>query len=194
MRRWSCSTTSRAHRLGRPWRSPNGWAAAFAGPSRREGAVHVYRLSHPILSEGGLGWNVRLLKSHPGLTTEGREKWPLSRRLPGAEVWLRGGRGPAARARAIGLLKLLAQTAAQSEAAGHAYLLTTLRYGAGRLRRDRAGRAVPVAARDVPDPADRPQACAGDGGCRRARRRPTGPLLRHRDLMYARHLRVPVRL
>ena len=45
-------------------------------PEDDERRVRMFGLSHEILGEGGLGWNVRLLLTHSSLTTDGRAGWP----------------------------------------------------------------------------------------------------------------------
>ena len=84
----------------------------------------MFGLSHEILGEGGLVWNVRLLLIHSGVTTDGRAGWPK----PVAEYLARRyGYAPdrvaAARARAAGTLRLLDAVLAESRGRGHAYFL-----------------------------------------------------------------------
>ena len=93
-------------------------------PDDDDRRVRMFGLSHEILGEGGLGWNVRLLVTHASLTTEGRTGWPK----PVAEYLApRYGyapdRVPATRARAIGTLRLLDAVLAESRSRGHAYFL-----------------------------------------------------------------------
>ena len=45
-------------------------------PDDDDGRVRMFGLSHEILGEEGLGWNVRLLVTHASLTTDGRAGWP----------------------------------------------------------------------------------------------------------------------
>jgi hypothetical protein len=45
-------------------------------PEDDDRRVRMFGLSHEILGEGGLGWNVRLLVTHASLTTDGRTGWP----------------------------------------------------------------------------------------------------------------------
>lgn len=93
-------------------------------PDDDERRVRMFGLSHEILGEGGLGWNVRLLVTHASLTTGGRTGWPkpvadyLAPRYGYAPD-----RVPAARARAIGTLRLLDALLAESRSQGHAYFL-----------------------------------------------------------------------
>lgn len=93
-------------------------------PDDDDRRVRMFGLSHEILGEGGLGWNVRLLVTHASLTTDGRAGWPK----PVAEYLApRYGyapdRVPATRARAIGTLRLLDAVLAESRSHGYAYFL-----------------------------------------------------------------------
>ena len=93
-------------------------------PDDDDRRVRMFGLSHEILGEGGLGWNVRLLVTHASLTTDGRTGWPK----PVAEYLApRYGYAPdrvqATRARAIGILRLLDALLAESRSQGHAYFL-----------------------------------------------------------------------
>jgi len=93
-------------------------------PDDGERRVRMFGLSHEILGEDGLGWNVRLLLTHAGLTTDGRAGWPK----PVAEYLApRYGYAPhraaAARARTIATLRLLDTVLAESRDRGHAYFL-----------------------------------------------------------------------
>jgi glutathione S-transferase len=93
-------------------------------PEDDDRRVRMFGLSHEILGEGGLGWNVRLLVTHASLTTDGRTGWPK----PVAEYLApRYGyapdRVPATRARAVGILRLLDTVLAESRSQGHAYFL-----------------------------------------------------------------------
>ena len=110
-------------------------------PEDGERRVRMFGLSHEILGEGGLGWNVRLLLTHASLTTDGRAGWPK----PVAEYLApRYGyapdRAPAARARAIETLRLLDAVLAESRGRGHAYFLGPEPDGARSARGGRAGR------------------------------------------------------
>ena len=93
-------------------------------PEDDDRRLRMFGLSHEILGEGGLGWNVRLLVTHASLATDGRAGWPK----PVAEYLApRYGyapdRVPATRARAIGILRLLDAVLAESRSQGHAYFL-----------------------------------------------------------------------
>ena len=156
-------------------------------------AVTMYGLSHAILSEGGLGWSVRLLLTHASLTTDGREGWPAPVAAYLAPKYgYAADRVPAARARAIRVLNLLARTLADSEAAGHAYMLGPALTALDVYAATVLGVIAPLPHQMCPMPDVLRHAIATlDPDVRAA---VPASLLRHRDLMYARHLRVPVRL
>src|SRR6202142_1330091 len=46
-------------------------------PADADGRPRVFGLAHELMGEGGLVWNGRLLVIHRGLTTEGRDGFPL---------------------------------------------------------------------------------------------------------------------
>lgn len=159
-------------------------------PDDEEQAVRMYGLSHALMSEGGLGWSVRLLLTHASLTTDGREGWPLQvATYLAAKYAYAPEHADAARARAIAVLNLLARTL---EGHGGTYMLghalTALDvYAAAAL-----GVIVPLPHEVCPMPPALRHAC---GTLARDVRAAVAPsLLRHRDMMYARHLRTPVRL
>src|SRR5262245_49248037 len=74
-----------------------------ADPDQR---ARMFGLAHELLGENGLVWSFRLLAIHRGITTEGREGFPLSlaRRL-GAKYGYAPERIPAARERALDSLR-----------------------------------------------------------------------------------------
>jgi glutathione S-transferase len=180
-----------------------GWAEILALGERLGGRVslvpdddetraRMFGLSHEILGEGGLGWSVRLLLTHLGLTTDGREGWP---RPVADHLAPRYGYAPervdAARARALRVLRLLERVLAESRARGDAYLL-----GGAPTALD-VHCAVGLAPID-PMPED---ACPMLPAVRHAFetldadvRAAVSPALRaHRALMFERHLVLPVR-
>lgn len=162
-------------------------------PDEDDRAVAMYGLSHAILSEGGLGWSVRMLLTDAGLTTEGREGWPASVAAYLAPKYgYAADRVPAARARAIRVLKLLARTLADSQAAGHLYMLGATLTALDVYAATVLGVIAPLPHELCPMPDVLRHAIATlDPDVRAA---VPASLLRHRDLMYARHLRRPVRL
>ncbi|HTB56918.1 MAG TPA: hypothetical protein VLC06_03545 [Polyangia bacterium] len=86
--------------------------------------VRMFGLSHEILGEGGLCWNVRLLLTHTGLSTDGRAGWPKPvAEYLGPRYGYAPERVPAARARAVGTLRLLDAVLAEGRGRGHAYFL-----------------------------------------------------------------------
>jgi glutathione S-transferase len=161
---------------------------------RDEGArIRMYGLAHEILGEGGLDWSVRLLLTHAGLTTSGREGWPAQ---VAAYLASKYGYAPervdSARERAIEVLRLLGRVLETSRAAGHDYYLgphpTALDvYAAAGL--------API----VPMPHE---LCPMLAAVRHAfetldpdvRAGVPESILAHRDMMFRRHLPVPVRM
>jgi len=159
-------------------------------PDDPEQAVRLYGLAHALMSEGGLGWSVRLLLTHASLTTDGREGWPLPVATYLAPKYgYAPDRAEAARARAIAVLDQLARTL---EGHGGPYMLgpalTALDVYAGVT----VGILVPLPHEVCPMPAVLRHAFGTLDGAVRAAVSPA--LLRHRDMMYARHLRTPVQL
>ena len=156
-------------------------------------AVTMYGLSHAILSEDGLGWSVRLLLTHAGLTTGGRQGWPAPVAAYLAPKYgYAPDRIPAARARAIGVLNLIARRLADSAAAGHPYMLGPAPTALDVYAATVLGVIAPLPHEMCPMPDVLRHAFATlDPDVRAA---VPASLVRHRDLMYARHLRVPVRL
>jgi hypothetical protein len=161
-------------------------------PEEEDRRVRMFGLSHEILGEGGLGWSVRLLLTHASVATDGREGWPK----PVADYLApRYGYAPervvAARARALGVLRLLDRTLAESRARGHHYLLgpapTALDVHAA------VGLAViePLPQEQCPMPA--PLRRAFETLDREVREAVSPALREHRALMFERHLVLPVR-
>jgi hypothetical protein len=154
--------------------------------------VRMFGLSHEILGEGGLGWSVRLLLTHLGLTTDGQRGWP---RPVADHLAPRYGYAPervsAARERALRVLALLDGVLAESRARGNEYLL-----GAAPTALDihcavSLAPIVPMSEADCPTPA--PVRRAFETMDDDVRAGVSGALLEHRALMFARHLVLPVR-
>lgn len=161
-------------------------------PDDEEQAVRMYGLSHALMSEGGLGWSVRLLITHASMTTGGREGWPAPVAAYLAPKYgYAPERAPAARTRALSVLAMLARTLGASQAAGHDYLL-----GAAPTALDvYAAVSLGILAPLPPEQCDMlPPVRHAFETLDPAVRAAAAPLLRHRDMMYARHLRLPVRV
>jgi len=77
-------------------------------PAAARERAHVMGLSHEIMSEGGLLWSARLVTIDAGLSTEGREGFPLraAQYLAPRYGWTKGCAAPS-RARAIDSLAML---------------------------------------------------------------------------------------
>jgi glutathione S-transferase len=161
-------------------------------PKDHETRVRMHGLAHELLGEGGLGWNVRLLMVHASFATGGREGWP-----PPVAAYLAPKYGYAperaapARERSVAALDLIGRTLESSRAQGHDYFL-----GAEPCALDvyAAAGLAPLA----PMPHD---VCPMLAPVRHAfetldptvRAAVPDLLLRHRDMMYQRHLPLPVR-
>lgn len=161
-------------------------------PADDEPRVRMFGLSNELLGEGGLAWCVRLLLTHASFETDGRAGWPK----PVADYLApRYGYSPdrvaASRARAIAVLNLLDRTLAEARAGGHEYLLgpapTALDVHAAVTLAVVA--PLPDAECPIPPPVRRALETL-DPAVRQA----VSPgLLRHRALMFERHLVRPVR-
>jgi glutathione S-transferase len=155
--------------------------------------VRMFGLAHELLGENGLGWNVRVLLTHAGLSTDGREGWPAP---VAAYLAPKYGYAPervdAARTRAIAVIHLFDRVLAESRARGHEYLL-----GAAPTALDVYAATVLAPVAPLPD-----EQCPLVPPLRRAFETVDPPvraavsegLLSHRALMYERHLVLPVRM
>jgi hypothetical protein len=161
-------------------------------PGDDERRVRMFGLSHELLGEGGLGWNVRLLLTHAGLTTDGRAGWPkpvaeyLAPRYGYAPA-----RVPAARARAIGALRLLDAVLAESRGRGQAYFLVPSPTALDLHAAVTLGTIWPLPEAQCPMPA--PLRHAFDTLDREVKQAVSPALLEHRARMFSEHLVLPVR-
>ncbi|MEO5768006.1 MAG: hypothetical protein ABIS92_06610 [Polyangia bacterium] len=159
------------------------------GPTR----VRMHGLAHEILGERGLCWNIRLLLIHDSLTTGGKAGWPLAiaeylAPKYGYEPELSDG----ARKDAIEVLRVLGGLLDEAEARGDDYCL-----GAVPSALD-----IYVTAGLAPLAPMPPDLCPMLPAVRHAfetldpavRAAVSASLLRHRDMMFQRHLTLPVRL
>jgi glutathione S-transferase len=177
-----------------------GWADILAAVERMDGPplvpagaearVRLMGLAHEILGEGGLGWSVRLLLTHAGLTTEGKRGWPVPlARYLGPKYGYAPERVEAARARAREALAALGRAL---EGGGGEYF-----FGAAPTALDVYAAAVmgiiaPMAEAECAMPVvirrafetldDEVKAAVPEG------------LLAHRRRMFERHLVLPVRV
>jgi glutathione S-transferase len=166
-------------------------------PADADARVRLHGLAHEILGEGGLAWNVRLLLVHASFETNGQRGWPLpvARYLAPRYGYAAGDgadQATTARTRTIDALGLLDRTLAESHARGHEYLL-----GDGPTALDvySAVGLGPV----VPQPHELcpmlpPVRHAFETLDADVRAAASPALVAHRDLMFARHLVLPVRL
>jgi len=161
-------------------------------PEDDERRVKMFGLSHEILGEGGLGWNVRLLLTHSSFTTDGRAGWPK----PVAEYLApRYGYAPeraaAARARAVGTLRLLDTVLAESRGRGHAYFLGPTPTALDLHAAVALGTIWPLPEAECPMPA--PVRHAFETLDPEVKEAVSPALLDHRAQMFSRHLVLPVR-
>jgi glutathione S-transferase len=162
-------------------------------PADDERRLKMFGLAHEILGENGLGWSVRLLLTHAGLQTQGREGWPT----PVATYLApRYGYAPdrveAARARAVAVLQLLGRTLDDSRARGHDYLL-----GAEPTAADVYSATVLATIAPLPEamcPMPPPVRHAFETLDAAVRGAVPPALLEHRARMFQRHLPLPVRM
>jgi hypothetical protein len=161
-------------------------------PEDGERRAKMFGLSHELLGEGGLCWNVRLLLTHAGLTTDGRTGWPkpvaeyLAPRYGYASEHV-----PAARARAIETLRLLDAVLAESRGRGHAYFLGPVPTALDLQAAVTLGVIRPPPEAECPMPA--PVRHAFDTLDQGLKDAVSPALLEHRALMFNRHLVLPVR-
>jgi glutathione S-transferase len=93
-------------------------------PTDADARIQMFGLAHELMGDGGLVWNSRLLVIHRGLTSEGREGFPL--RLASYLAPKSGydpERAAMATARARSILERFRQIAETSRACGGQYLL-----------------------------------------------------------------------
>lgn len=154
----------------------------------------VFGLGHELLGEEGLAWSRRLHAIHLGLTGEGREGGfpPKAARYLGQKYGYRPDAAEAAGDRIVALLGMLAARLRAQRADGSAYLVG-----------DRPSAADVYAAVVMALFAPLPEAqCPMRASTRavfetlddRTRAALDPILLEHRDMMYARHLELPLRL
>jgi glutathione S-transferase len=159
-------------------------------PDDEEARIRLLGLTHEVLGEGGLMWSVRLLLVHASFTSDGREGWPLRlAQYLAPKYGYAPERIESARGRSLGVLDLLDRTL---RASGRDYFLgdrptaldVYVAAGLGPLAplpHDQCPMLAPVRhAFETLDPAVRAAVPAS--------------LLRHRELMFQRHLTLPVRM
>jgi glutathione S-transferase len=160
-------------------------------PEERE---RMMGLSHELLGEGGLAWNARLLVIDRGLTTEGREGFPLRLAQYLAPKY---GHAPErvglAKANVLAVLARFADLARHARARGHAYLLGDSLTALDIYLASTLGVLSPMP----------PDQCPGLLPALRHALETAAPdvragvpsiLLEHRDFVYERHLELPVEL
>ena len=162
-------------------------------PADPEGRVRLHGLAHEICSEGGLLWSVRLVLIEQSLRSKGERVYPLkvAEHLAGKYGYAPD-RVPRARQRIADVFAILLQQLRRSQTAGHPYLLgdrlTALDiYAATAL-------AVFVPQPDALCPLVPLVRKIFDDGAEVVRDLVPPELQAHRDLVYQRHLELPVAL
>jgi len=161
-------------------------------PAEPDARVRLFGLAHEILGEDGLGWSVRLLLVHASLESGGLRGWPgpVARYLA-PRYGYAPERAARARSRAVDVLALLGRTLADSRRRGHEYLLGVNPSAVDVYSAAALGTVAPQAPELCPMPAPVRHAFETLDADVRAAASPV--LLAHRDLMFARHLVLPVR-
>lgn len=161
-------------------------------PDDDERRVKMFGLSHEILGEGGLGWNVRLLLTHASLTTDGHAGWPKQvAEYLAPRYGYAPDRAAAARARAVQTLRLLDSVLAESRAGGNAYFLGPTPTALDLHAALALGTIWPLPETECPMPA--PVRHAFETLDQEVKDAVSPALLEHRQRMFSRHLVLPVR-
>jgi glutathione S-transferase len=163
-------------------------------PSNPDERARVFGLIHELLGENGLAWSARIVLIHRGFTTDGSEGFPIRlARYLAAKYGYAPDRVAAAKERAISLLQRFGELLNRSRKAGNKYLL------GGELGALDVYLAATVGLL-APLP---PERCKGmhevvrhalattDGEVRAS---VSAAMLEHRDLVYERHLGLPLEL
>jgi glutathione S-transferase len=162
-------------------------------PTADEPRARMYGLAHELLGETGVAASVRLLLTHASMTTDGREGWPLPvARYLGPKYGYAPERAGVAKTRAIRGLMMLAREMEASRARGCDYLLGSEPSALDVYMAAVLGVIVPLPHEACPMPA--PLRLAFETLDLDVSRAVTAPLRAHRDMMYTRHLPVPLRL
>ena len=161
-------------------------------PDDGETRARMFGLSHEILGEEGLGWNVRLLLTHASFVSDGRQGWPK----PVAEYLApRYGYGPErvvkARTRAVATLRLLDAVLAESRARGNDYFFGPAPTALDLHAAVGLAPICPMPEAECPIPP--PVRHAFETLNPEVKEAVSPALLAHRALMFSRHLVLPVR-
>jgi hypothetical protein len=161
-------------------------------PSDADRRVRLHGLAHEILGEGGLCWSARLLMIHASFESAGREGWPsaVADSLAGKYGYAPERAAPA-RQRAVDVLECLGRTLESSQARGFDYYLGEAPSALDVYSAAGVGPIVPLPHEVCPMLAPVRHAFGAVAGMLRAA--VPASIIRHRDLMYERHLPLPVR-
>jgi glutathione S-transferase len=162
-----------------------------ADPERR---LRLFGLTHELLGEGGLVWSARLLAIHRGLTTDGREGFPVRlAQYLAPKYGYRPDRVEAARGRVLSLLRRFEKLAEAGRLGGSDYLLGDTLSALDLYAATALGILAPL-----PD-----DQCHGVHPAVRHALESAAPdvreaiprvLIEHRDRVFARHLGLPIEL
>ncbi|MDB4980430.1 MAG: hypothetical protein JWM82_1182 [Myxococcales bacterium] len=162
-------------------------------PADDERRVRMFGLAHELLGEEGLAWCVRSLLTHASFTTEGRAGWPLPlAHYLGPKYGYAPDRAAAAKARVLSTLRLFGRLADDARTRGDGYLLGEAPTALDVYAATTLGMIAPLAHDLCPMVAPVRHAIETlDADVRAA---VPASLLAHRDLMFERHLPLPVSL
>jgi glutathione S-transferase len=163
-------------------------------PADPEERSRLFGMAHEILGEGGLVWSARLVVIHRGLTTEGREGFPLRLAQYLARKYsYQPERVAPARERVLSLLRRLEVLAEAARSRGTDYLLGDTLTALDLYAATALGTLAPL-----PD-----DQCRGLHPAMRHALESAAPdlrealprvLIEHRDRVFARHIGLPVQL
>lgn len=161
-------------------------------PTDADPRVLLHGLAHEILGEGGLCWSARLLMTHASFETGGRDGFPAS---VAGYLAPRYGYAPEraapARQRAIDVLALLGRVLESSHARGHDYYLGEAPSALDVYSAVGVALIAPLSHEVCPMLA--PVRHAFETLDESVRTAVPASVIRHRDVMYERHLPLPVR-
>jgi glutathione S-transferase len=162
-------------------------------PRDPDARMLVFGWGHEILGEGGLSWCVRFCAIHASLTTDGRDGFPLKLAAHlGRKYGYAPDRFAAAKNRVIGGLRLLSQKLAASRERGWPYLLGTEISALDIFVATTMGVLALMPPELCPMlPVVRHAFSTVDPELHSA---VTPELIAHRDFVYERHLKLPVRI
>lgn len=162
-------------------------------PRDRDERALFYGLAYEMMGAGGLVWNSRLLLIHAGLTTNGREGFPLKMAAYlGKKYGYVPEKIPAAREEILAALGRLAERRAASRGRGSPYLLGSELTALDIYSATTFALLAPMAHELCPMLPFLRQAFESLDPVVRAAFSPE--LIAHRDFVYERHLKLPIEI